>query len=214
MKITGAKVFVGGPGKNYVTLKIETDQGVYGLGDATLNNRETLPAAYLRDYLVPNLIGRDPRKSEDIWQFFYRGAYFRRGPVAMAGEIRVAVAQGQAQAAMRCFMDFWSGEGSFDAMDAGRRAFFAAQAQQVVDDFTAIESETTATDPLSLIQAPTQIVVGEHDAETTPAQGQQIFELLPSCIDRRFTVIGQGTHSLLLENNRHALHDVVAGFLA
>ena len=84
MKITNAKVFVGGPGKNYVTLKIMTDRGVYGLGDATLNNRETLPAAYLRDYLVPNLIGMDPRRSEDIWQFFYRGAYYRRGPIAMA----------------------------------------------------------------------------------------------------------------------------------
>jgi len=84
MKITDAKVFVGGPRKNYVTLKIMTDQGVYGLGDATLNNRETLPAAYLQDYLIPNLIGRDPRNSEDIWQFFYRGAYFRRGPIAMA----------------------------------------------------------------------------------------------------------------------------------
>jgi mannonate dehydratase len=83
MKITGAKVFVGGPGKNYVTLKIMTDAGVYGLGDATLNNRETLPATYLQDYLIPNLIGRDPRNSEDIWQFFYRGAYFRRGPIAM-----------------------------------------------------------------------------------------------------------------------------------
>ncbi|MEM7472331.1 MAG: D-mannonate dehydratase ManD [Pseudomonadota bacterium] len=84
MKIINAQVFVGGPGKNYVTLKITTDQGIYGLGDATLNNRETLPAAYLRDYLIPNLIGKDPRNSEDIWQFFYRGAYFRRGPVAMA----------------------------------------------------------------------------------------------------------------------------------
>ncbi|WP_299934706.1 D-mannonate dehydratase ManD [uncultured Pelagimonas sp.] len=84
MKITDAKVFVGGPAKNYVTLKIMTDQGVYGLGDATLNNRETLPAAYLQDYLIPNLIGMDPRNSEDIWQFFYRGAYFRRGPIAMA----------------------------------------------------------------------------------------------------------------------------------
>ncbi|QUS37234.1 D-mannonate dehydratase ManD [Falsirhodobacter algicola] len=84
MKITDAKVFVGGPKKNYVTLKIMTDQGIYGLGDATLNNRETLPAQYLQDYLVPNLIGMDPRNSEDIWQYFYRGAYFRRGPIATA----------------------------------------------------------------------------------------------------------------------------------
>ena len=84
LKITSAEVFIGGPGKNYVTLKIMTDQGIYGLGDATLNTRETLPAAYLTDYLIPMLIGMDPRKSEDIWQYFYRGAYFRRGPIAMA----------------------------------------------------------------------------------------------------------------------------------
>ncbi len=84
MKITKAEVFIGGPGKNYVTLKIMTDQNVYGLGDATLNTRETLPAAYLKDYLIPCLIGKDPRNSEDIWQYFYKGAYFRRGPVAMA----------------------------------------------------------------------------------------------------------------------------------
>ena len=101
MKITDAKVFVGGPGKNYVTLKIMTDAGVYGLGDATLNNRETLPAAYLQDYLIPNLIGMDPRNSEDIWQYFYRGAYFRRGPIATAafGAIDMALWDIKAKAA-------------------------------------------------------------------------------------------------------------------
>lgn len=84
MKITDAKVFVGGPGKSYVTIKIMTDEGIYGLGDATLKSRETLTAKYLTDYLVPNLIGKDPRNSEDLWQFFYRGAYNRGGPIAMA----------------------------------------------------------------------------------------------------------------------------------
>ena len=84
MKITSAEVFVGGPNKNYVTLKIMTDEGIYGIGDATLNNRETLPAHYLKEYLISCLIGKDPRRSEDIWQYFYRGAYFRRGPIAMA----------------------------------------------------------------------------------------------------------------------------------
>jgi mannonate dehydratase len=84
MKITDAKVFVGGPKKNYVTIKIMTDQGIYGVGDGTLNNRETLTAKFLSDYLVPCLIGMDPRRSEDIWQYFYRGAYFRKGPISMA----------------------------------------------------------------------------------------------------------------------------------
>ena len=40
MKITKARVIVCSPGRNFVTLKIETDQGVYGIGDGTLNGRE------------------------------------------------------------------------------------------------------------------------------------------------------------------------------
>lgn len=118
MKITDAKVFVGGPGKNYVTLKIITDQGVYGLGDATLNNRETLPAAYLRDYLVPCLIGMDPRRSEDIWQLFYRGAYFRRGPIAMAafGAIDMALWDIKGKLANMPLYDLFGGKSRDGAM--------------------------------------------------------------------------------------------------
>ena len=83
MKITSAKVIVTCPGRNFVTLKVETDAGVYGLGDATLNGRELAVVSYLEDHVVPCLVGRDPRQSEDIWQFLYRGGYWRRGPVTM-----------------------------------------------------------------------------------------------------------------------------------
>ncbi|OFX03856.1 MAG: bifunctional D-altronate/D-mannonate dehydratase [Alphaproteobacteria bacterium RIFCSPHIGHO2_12_FULL_63_12] len=84
MKIQSAKVIVTCPGRNFVTLKIMTDDGVYGLGDATLNGRELAVAAYLQEHLVPCLVGRDPHRIEDIWQYFYRGAYWRRGPVTMS----------------------------------------------------------------------------------------------------------------------------------
>jgi len=83
MKIIAAKVIVTCPGRNFVTLKITTDEGLYGIGDATLNGREKSVVSYLEDYLIPALIGRDPQQIEDIWQFFYRGAYWRRGPVGM-----------------------------------------------------------------------------------------------------------------------------------
>ena len=66
-----------------MTLKVYTDQGIYGLGDATLNGRELAVVSYLQDHLIPCLIGRDPFQTEDIWQYFYRGAYWRRGPVTM-----------------------------------------------------------------------------------------------------------------------------------
>ncbi|MEO5493649.1 MAG: D-mannonate dehydratase ManD [Sphingomonas sp.] len=83
-RITAARVIVTCPGRNFVTLKIETDEGVYGLGDATLNGRELSVVSYLQDHVVPCLIGRDAHRIEDIWQYLYNGAYWRRGPVTMA----------------------------------------------------------------------------------------------------------------------------------
>ncbi|MFK3983245.1 D-mannonate dehydratase ManD [Micromonospora sp. NPDC050397] len=93
MKITAADVFVTCPGRNYVTLKITTDDGLVGYGDATLNGRELSVASYLRDHLVPLLIGRDAARISDTWQYLYRGAYWRRGPVTMTaiGAVDVAL---------------------------------------------------------------------------------------------------------------------------
>ena len=84
MKITHARVIVCCPGRNFVTLKIETDEGLTGIGDATLNGRELAVAAYLTEHVIPCLIGRDAHQIEDIWQYLYKGAYWRRGPVTMS----------------------------------------------------------------------------------------------------------------------------------
>ncbi|MGL1957694.1 MAG: D-galactonate dehydratase family protein [Colwellia sp.] len=83
MKIIDAKVIVCSPGRNFVTLKIITNEGLYGIGDATLNGREKAVVSFLEDYIVPMLIGKDPHRIEDIWQYLYRGVYWRRGPVGM-----------------------------------------------------------------------------------------------------------------------------------
>ena len=92
MKITDAKIFVCSPGRNFVTLKIYTNDGVYGLGDCTLNGRELSVATYLTDHVIPCIIGRDPFQTEDIWQYLYRGAYWRKGPVTMSAIAAVDVA--------------------------------------------------------------------------------------------------------------------------
>ena len=84
MKIVQGHVIVCSPGRNFVTLKLETEDGIYGLGDATLNGRELAVASYLTDHVIPLLIGRDARKIEDIWHYLYKGAYWRRGPVTMS----------------------------------------------------------------------------------------------------------------------------------
>jgi mannonate dehydratase len=83
MKITRAEIIVCSPGRNFVTLVIHTDEGIYGLGDATLNGRELAVATYLGEYCIPCLTGRDPLNIEDTWQYFYKGAYWKRRPVTM-----------------------------------------------------------------------------------------------------------------------------------
>ena len=101
-----AEVLVASPGRNFVTLRITTDDGLIGLGDATVNGRELAVASYLRDHVVPLLIGRDAHRIEDTWQYLYRGAYWRRGPITMAAIAAVDTAlwdiKAKARRACRC----------------------------------------------------------------------------------------------------------------
>ena len=92
MKIVDARVIVCSPGRNFVTLKITTGDGIYGLGDATLNGRELAVASYLSDHVAPLLIGRDARQIEDTWQYLYKGAYWRGGHVTMTAIAAVDMA--------------------------------------------------------------------------------------------------------------------------
>lgn len=91
-KIVAATTIVTSPGRNFVTVRISTSDGLVGYGDATLNGRELAVVSYLDDYLLPQLIGRDAHRIEDTWQLFYRGGYWRRGPVTMAAIAGIDVA--------------------------------------------------------------------------------------------------------------------------
>src|SRR3954451_23303812 len=92
MRIVAADVIVTSPNRNFVTLKITTDDGLTGLGDATLNGRELAVVSYLREHVVPLLLGRDAGRIEDAWQFLCCSAYWWRGPVTMAAIAVVDVA--------------------------------------------------------------------------------------------------------------------------
>ena len=93
MKITSCRTIVTCPGRNYVLLRIETDEpGLYGVGDATLNGRELAVASALEDHLFPLLVGRDPDRIEDVWQSLFRGTYWRGGPVLMTALAGIDIA--------------------------------------------------------------------------------------------------------------------------
>jgi mannonate dehydratase len=93
LQITDVRVIVTCPGRNYVLVKILTSEpGLYGVGDATLNGRELAVATALEKHIAPLLIGRDPEQIEDIYQYLYRGSYWRSGPVQMTAVAGVDLA--------------------------------------------------------------------------------------------------------------------------
>ena len=84
MKIIQVKTILTSPNQNYLFVKIITDAGIYGVGDASLNGREQTVSNLIDTYLTPMLIGRDPGQIEDFWQLVYRGAYWRGGNIIMS----------------------------------------------------------------------------------------------------------------------------------
>ncbi|HUE76138.1 MAG TPA: mandelate racemase/muconate lactonizing enzyme family protein, partial [Chloroflexota bacterium] len=81
MKITAVKGFPVWVGfRNQFVVKIETDQGIHGLGEGGLSGRELAMQGML-DHFGQFLVGQDPRRIEHIWQTLYRGAYFEGGKI-------------------------------------------------------------------------------------------------------------------------------------
>ena len=80
MKITDVKPFVLKHGRNFLFVKVETDAGIYGVGEAGLTWQEAAVSETilrLRSWLV----GEDPFRTEHLWQLMFRGAFFPGGNV-------------------------------------------------------------------------------------------------------------------------------------
>jgi len=80
-KITGYPIKIGH--RNQFVVKIETDEGIHGLGEGGISGRELAMQGML-DHFSEALIGQDPRRIEHIWQMLYRGAYFEGGKITAA----------------------------------------------------------------------------------------------------------------------------------
>jgi len=76
---------------NWVFVKVQTDEGLYGVGEATLEMRELTVAQAVQE-LERQLRGRDPRAIEAFWHDAYRDAYWRGGPVLMSALAGVEMA--------------------------------------------------------------------------------------------------------------------------
>ena len=81
MRIAEVKWFpVWAGGRNQMIVRIETDTGLFGLGESGVSGRELAVAGALRHYRE-FLLGRDPRRIGALWQELYRGQYFEGGRI-------------------------------------------------------------------------------------------------------------------------------------
>jgi galactonate dehydratase len=84
IKITGLKVFgvslTPNSDRPYVFVKIETNQGLIGWGEGTLEGKAGAVMACVNDFR-DFLIGADPMQVEHIWQSMYVHSFYRAGPV-------------------------------------------------------------------------------------------------------------------------------------
>jgi galactonate dehydratase len=92
MKITDIKTYPVWVGtRNQCLVKVETDEGIYGWGEAGLSWRELAVAGAVRHYREW-LIGRDPMQRGALWQEMYRSQYFEGGRVLTAAMSAIDIA--------------------------------------------------------------------------------------------------------------------------
>jgi galactonate dehydratase len=83
MKITAVEPHVLGTSwRNLVFIKVKTDEGIYGIGECTLQNREEGVLGYLQGATRRHVLGSDPFNIEDLCFRMYRDEFWRGGSIA------------------------------------------------------------------------------------------------------------------------------------
>lgn len=76
MKITNIECFpVWGGHRNFLFVVVDTDEGIYGVGESGITGRELAIMGAI-EHFKPLLIGQDPFRIEHIWQMLFRGGFF------------------------------------------------------------------------------------------------------------------------------------------
>ena len=140
MKITDIKTFlVKGGIRNWVFCKVETDEGVHGWGEGTLERHEQAVESGIKT-LSEGLIGQNPTEIERNWQIMYRHGFWRGGVVMGSAMAAIDIALwdvtgkiynlpvykmlgGAVRDRVRAYTHAGDLRGSWDAVDQGFSAF-------------------------------------------------------------------------------------------
>ena len=92
MKITKINTYiVGNPWKNWVFVKLETDEGVHGIGEGTVMYFAKTVEAAIQE-LTPFVIGMDPMQVEILYQRLTRDTYADGAQIQMSAVAAIEIA--------------------------------------------------------------------------------------------------------------------------
>jgi L-alanine-DL-glutamate epimerase-like enolase superfamily enzyme len=92
MKITDIETYpVWGGHRNFLCVVVDTDAGIYGVGEAGITGRELAVIGTI-EHFKPLLIGQDPMRTEHLWQLLTRGGFFPAQRILMAAVSAIDIA--------------------------------------------------------------------------------------------------------------------------
>jgi len=92
MKITDIQCYpVWGGGRNFFFVVVDTDEGIYGVGEGGITGRE-LAVQGVVEHFKTVLVGQDARRIEHLWQLMYRGGFFPAGKIACSAISAIDIA--------------------------------------------------------------------------------------------------------------------------
>ncbi|MGI9371981.1 MAG: alpha/beta fold hydrolase [Hyphomicrobiales bacterium] len=128
---------------------------------------------------------------------------------SVAGIVNASVAEGEPQAGMARFIDFWNGEGSWAKTTQALRENFTGQVSQVMNNFVAAFEERWNIKRARMISCPTLAIMGLEG----PACAQRVTEMLAENIpDARLAIIPEAGHMAPL-TDPHIVDPLIAGHM-
>lgn len=127
-----------------------------------------------------------------------------------ASRAAAAAAAGDAEAAARIFIDFWMGDGSFDAMPASRRPAVAQSVRNVAGWWRALATEPTPLSAFAALDMPVLYMTGAR----SPASSRGVARLLTGVLPDVDVIDFEGLGHMGPVTHPDIVNEAVAGFLA
>lgn len=212
MKITRLEIVHVRP--RYSFLKVHTDTGIVGLGEACLEGRARVVEAAVMDF-ADLLVGQDPRQIERLWNLMFRSSFYPAGSILASAISAVdqalwdilgkhddapvhALLGGAVRDRLRMYQHVNLGDWEVSAQDETQLAALAGLARKAVDDgYTMIKTA---------LPGPVRVLESKSYIDSVVARMTRLRDTIGDDVDFAIDFHGRVNPSLALQLIREIEH--------